>query len=170
MRGSDKEKRITGVELEDLGVGFTVTHQKSLLAAEAYGSWVEILQVVVFNVSGFFSWRRLRSLPKLSLMRERKRQNSRPKATWPWGLRTVCRPLMVSKVPAQGSSRTGTTPSVPGGCMAGSFSMPSWGAPQPLSSLLGQVRAGERRDGGPVPGSQALLTGAQLAGAESARR
>ena len=31
-------------------------------------------------------------------MQERKRQSSKPKATWPWGWRTVCRPLTVSGV------------------------------------------------------------------------
>lgn len=158
------------MELEDLGVGFTVTHQKSLLAAEAYGSWVEILQVVVFNVSGFFSWRRLRSLPKLSLMRERKHQNSRPKATWPWGLRTVCRPLMVSKVPAQGSSRTGTTPSAQEGAWLG-HSLCRPGVPHSHCPLCwDRSEPGREETEALCPGSQALLTGAQLAGAESARR
>lgn len=53
--GSDKENRITRVELEDLGVIFTVTHQKSGFASRRLWELMwEILQVVVvFNLSGF---------------------------------------------------------------------------------------------------------------------
>ena len=50
----------------------------------------------------FFSWKKLRSLPKQWLMQERKRQSSEPKATWPWGWHIVCRLLTVSGGPPTG--------------------------------------------------------------------
>lgn len=48
-RGSNKEDRIARVELENLGVIFTVTHQKSVFGSRClWELMLEVLQVVVF--------------------------------------------------------------------------------------------------------------------------